>query len=120
MNIPLFVSGSPGRACARLATSRWCTCRNGPQRRVVSTMKGGEEPKVTRDVVLKTARLAHLEFTDEQIDKLTPEFAKMVAFADKMNDIDISGVDPMARVEDTTNVTGSDEVKSFPDVYVQE
>jgi aspartyl-tRNA(Asn)/glutamyl-tRNA(Gln) amidotransferase subunit C len=72
--------------------------------------------QVDRDVVVKTARLAQLELSDDEIEKLTPEFQKMIGFVETISELDLEGVEPMSRVEDTTNVWREDVPVSFPDV----
>jgi aspartyl/glutamyl-tRNA(Asn/Gln) amidotransferase C subunit len=72
--------------------------------------------QVDRDVIVKTARLAQLELSDVEIEKLTPEFQKIISFVETISELDLEGVEPMSRVEDTNNVWRDDVPVSFPDV----
>lgn len=71
---------------------------------------------ISRDDVRKTARLAQLELSDEELDKVTPDFKKIIGFIDRMNEENVEGVEPMARPYDVEILTRPDEPKQFPDV----
>lgn len=71
---------------------------------------------VDRDQVEKTAHLAQLELSEEEVNKLTPEFQKIINFIDKMSELDLDGVDPMPRPLDAENVVREDTPKMFDNV----
>lgn len=73
-------------------------------------------PEITRETVVKTARLAHLRLDDAEIDEITPEFQKIVGFFDVLAEVDTGDCAEMTRVEDTTNVLREDTPKAFPDM----
>lgn len=62
--------------------------------------------------------LAQLSMSDDEIDQLTPEFAKIVNFIDTLSGLDVEGVEPMSRVVDSENVLREDVPSAFSDVYV--
>ena len=64
----------------------------------------------------KTARLAQLELSEEEINKITPEFQKIISFIDQMSSLDVEGVEPMARPYDLQNVVRDDKPVVFPEV----
>lgn len=69
-----------------------------------------------KDIVRRTAKLAHLQLTDDEIDRIAPDFEKMLGFVEKINDLDLSGTDPLETVAPLKNVLREDEPKSFPNV----
>jgi aspartyl/glutamyl-tRNA(Asn/Gln) amidotransferase C subunit len=73
---------------------------------------------VSRETVVKTAKLAQLYLSDAEVDTLTPEFQKIVGFVGAMSELDVEGIEPMSRVEDTTNVLRDDVPVAFPDMCV--
>lgn len=72
---------------------------------------------VGRDVVARTAKLAQLELTDDEVDRLTPEFQKIIGFVDRINELDVDGVDPMASAQRLRNVLRKDDPTPFAKVY---
>lgn len=94
-------------ACRVGAPARWRACSGQP---------AGDG--ITRAVVEKTVRLAQLDMSGEEIDKLTPEFAKIVGFIDTLSSLDVEGVEPMSRVEESRNVLREDVPIPFGEVYV--
>jgi aspartyl-tRNA(Asn)/glutamyl-tRNA(Gln) amidotransferase subunit C len=65
---------------------------------------------------VRTAELAKLVLSDDEIDRLTPEFQKIIGFVDQLAEHDVEGVEPMSRVEDTINVWREDVAVPFPHV----
>lgn len=79
---------------------------------------GPNAGSVTREQVEKVVHLAQLELSDSELDRLTPEFNKIVGFVGAMSELDLDDVEPMARVEDSTNVLRDDTPRAFGNVYV--
>jgi aspartyl/glutamyl-tRNA(Asn/Gln) amidotransferase C subunit len=104
-SLSVRLSRTAQRVCRADAPSRWRACSVKP-----------EEPTITRAVVEKAVALAQLDMSSEEIDKLTPEFAKIVGFIDTLSALDVDGVEPMSRVEDSTNVLREDVPVAFNDV----
>lgn len=71
---------------------------------------------VNRETVMKTARLAQLALSDEEIDRITPDFQRIFKLIDTLSELDVDGVEPMSRVEDSSNALRDDVPKAFPDV----
>ncbi|KAJ8903338.1 hypothetical protein NDN08_004446 [Rhodosorus marinus] len=92
----------------RLGTTAW----RGASRRSVRCCS--TQVEITRDVVEKTAKLAALQLSNEEVDRITPELQKIVGFVEQINSVDVSGVEPTLRVEDLWNVLREDTPTIFP------
>lgn len=66
---------------------------------------------VTIKDVEHIAKLAKLEFTDEEKSKFTDQFNEILAFMEKLNELDTSNVEPLSHVIDLQNVFREDSVK---------
>lgn len=67
---------------------------------------------VTRDDVRHIASLARLDFSDEEEKEMAGELSRILDYADELDDVDTSGVEPMSHVLELTNVTREDDVDS--------
>lgn len=67
-----------------------------------------EKPLVSEEDVDYVAALARLELNDEEKEELTRNLRDIIAFADKLNELDVSGLDPMAHVMPIENVFRAD------------
>lgn len=54
--------------------------------------------KITEEQVRYVADLAHLQLTDEELRRYTRELDQILAHMDKLNELDTTGVEPMAQV----------------------
>ena len=50
---------------------------------------------VTRDDVLRCARLAHLSLREEEIEPLREAMTRLLSHAEALNELDLEGVEPM-------------------------
>lgn len=66
---------------------------------------------ISREEVIKLAKLSRLTFTDEEIEKYQEDLNSIVEYADKLSSIDVSSVKPTATISDRVNVLREDEVK---------
>ena len=66
---------------------------------------------LTRAEVEHVARLARLALTDEELDALTPELAKILEYAAQVSALDTEGVPPTAHPLPLVNVFRPDEVQ---------
>jgi aspartyl-tRNA(Asn)/glutamyl-tRNA(Gln) amidotransferase subunit C len=66
--------------------------------------------KLTRDDVLKVARLARLKLTDAEIDDYTEKLGSVLAYVALLNEIDTEEVEPMVHAVELSNVFRADEV----------
>ncbi|MDK2933193.1 MAG: aspartyl-tRNA(Asn)/glutamyl-tRNA(Gln) amidotransferase subunit [Clostridiales bacterium] len=65
--------------------------------------------KITREQVEHVANLARLNLTEEEKERLTSEMESIIAFADKLNELDTSEVEPTAHAIPIQNVFREDE-----------
>jgi aspartyl-tRNA(Asn)/glutamyl-tRNA(Gln) amidotransferase subunit C len=64
-----------------------------------------------RAQVLHVARLARLELTDAEVERMTTELSKVLDHIDKIRELDLEGVPPTSHVLDVVNVLRPDEPK---------
>lgn len=65
--------------------------------------------QVTLDQVSHVASLARLRFSDEERVEMARQMTKILEYMDKLNELDVEGVEPMSHVLDLFNVTRPDE-----------
>ncbi len=79
-------------------------------------------PRVNRDVVAHTAKLANLKFLEEEIDRIVPDFDNMLRFVDSMNEFHIDSQEQNESSSVERRVSGNilrhDSPAPFPYVYV--
>lgn len=51
---------------------------------------------ISREQVLKTATLAHLELTDLEVDTFTTQLSSILEYMDQLNELDTAAVPPMS------------------------
>jgi aspartyl-tRNA(Asn)/glutamyl-tRNA(Gln) amidotransferase subunit C len=64
--------------------------------------------KITKQEVEHVARLARLEFSEQEKEKLTDQLSNILTYVEKLNELDTSGVEPTAHVLDINNVMRDD------------
>ena len=52
---------------------------------------------ITEDDVKKIAALAHLEITDEELRRLAPQMASIVAYVEQLKELDTSSAEPLGQ-----------------------
>ena len=62
-------------------------------------------------LVDKIAHLARLQFNEREKAAIKADLEKMIAFVDKLNELDTTGVAPLLHMSDNINVLRQDEVK---------
>jgi len=60
--------------------------------------------KVTEQDVLHVADLANLELTPQERRRMVTDLNSILAYVDRLNELDTSGVEPMAQVSDRYGV----------------
>lgn len=68
--------------------------------------------KLTREDVLKLARLSRLHLTDEEVEKFQKEIESILGYVEKLQNVDLS-LEPTYQVTGLTNVTRPDEVIDY-------
>lgn len=69
--------------------------------------------KLTRDDVLKLARLARIDISEEEIEEFSKEFSEILAYVEQLNAVDVSELKPTSQVTGLTNIMRKDEVKDY-------
>lgn len=64
---------------------------------------------MTRDDVLKLAKLARLSLTDDELNEYAKEFTEILQYVEQLQAIDVSGLEPTNQVTGLTNVTRADK-----------
>lgn len=60
--------------------------------------------------VEKLADLARLEFSEQEKDEMLQDMNKIMAFVEKINELDLDGVEPLIYMVEEGNVMREDEV----------
>ncbi len=69
--------------------------------------------KLSRDDVLKLARLARLSLTDDEIDEFTEEISAILQYAEQLQNVDVESTMPTYQVTGLTNVMRQDAIKDY-------
>jgi aspartyl-tRNA(Asn)/glutamyl-tRNA(Gln) amidotransferase subunit C len=64
---------------------------------------------IDRAAVLHVARLARLELTDPEVERMTGELAKVLDHIEKIGELDLDGVPPTSHVVPVSNALRPDE-----------
>ena len=67
--------------------------------------------KIDNETVDKIAHLARLEFENEAKEQIIKDMNNMLAFVEKLNELDTSNVEPLIYMNEEVNVLREDEVK---------
>lgn len=69
--------------------------------------------KLTRDDVLKLARLARIELQDDEVDAFVREFSEILQYVEQLQSVDVDGLRPSTQVTGLTNVMRPDVVHDY-------
>ena len=64
---------------------------------------------ITRDEVLHVARLASLELTDDEVERLTGELSAILEAVSKVSELDLTDVPPTSHPLELVNAWAEDE-----------
>jgi aspartyl-tRNA(Asn)/glutamyl-tRNA(Gln) amidotransferase subunit C len=64
---------------------------------------------IDREQVLHVARLARLQLTDEEVERMVGELSNILGHIEKINELDLEGVPPTSHVVDVANALRPDE-----------
>ena len=70
---------------------------------------------LSRQDVEKVSLLARLQFSDEQLDKMTAQLGQIVGYVEQLSELDTDGVEPMAHALDMANVFADDVARESLD-----
>ena len=68
---------------------------------------------LSRDDVLKLARLARLDLTDEEVDEYSRELSEILHYVEQLQQADVDGLSPTNQITGLTNVMREDEIKDY-------
>ncbi len=78
---------------------------------IISNQKEYELMPVTKKDVEKIAELAQLKFSEQELESFTPQMNEILAYMDKLNELDTENVEPLSHPVEQTNVFREDELK---------
>jgi len=68
---------------------------------------------LTRDDVLKLARLARLTLTPEEVEKYRTDLSEILQYVEQLQNADVEGLEPTSQVTGLKNVMAKDEVIDY-------
>lgn len=68
---------------------------------------------LTRDDVLKLARLARLTITDEEVEKYRAELSEILKYVEQLQKADVDGLEPTNQVTGLKNVMREDKIMDY-------
>lgn len=69
--------------------------------------------KLTRDEVLKLAKLSKLKLSDDEVEKLQTELSEILKYVEILNKVDTRGLEPTYQVSGLKNVYRKDDVIDY-------
>ncbi len=69
------------------------------------------EPKITLEQVRHVAKLSRLALSEQELQTLTPQLESILSYINKLAELDVSNVEPMAHPLDLHNVLRDDVVE---------
>ncbi|MCG2614358.1 Asp-tRNA(Asn)/Glu-tRNA(Gln) amidotransferase subunit GatC [Terrimonas sp. NA20] len=67
--------------------------------------------EINDSMVDKLAKLAKLRFDDNEKIEIKTDLQRMISFVEKLNELDLEGVQPLLHMSEETNVLREDEIK---------
>jgi len=68
---------------------------------------------LTREDVLKLAKLARIQLTDDEVTAFADEFSAILKYVEMLQAADVDGLEPTSQVTGLTNVTREDVVRDY-------
>jgi aspartyl-tRNA(Asn)/glutamyl-tRNA(Gln) amidotransferase subunit C len=68
---------------------------------------------LTREDVLKLARLARLTISDEEVEKYRTELSEILKYVEQLQNADVEGLEPTSQVTGLKNVMREDEIVDY-------
>ena len=67
--------------------------------------------EVNDAMVEKLAHLSRLQFNETEKVEIKNDLQRMIAFVEKLNELDLDGIEPLLHMSDEVNVLREDEIK---------
>jgi aspartyl-tRNA(Asn)/glutamyl-tRNA(Gln) amidotransferase subunit C len=68
---------------------------------------------LTREDVLKLARLSRLDLSEAEVDEYLKELTTVLQYVEQLQDVDVDGLQPTTQVTGLTNVMRDDTVRDY-------
>ena len=69
--------------------------------------------KLSTQDVLKLARLAKLQLTEDELQAYANDLSEILEYAEQLKVVDVDGLEPTAQVTGLTNVMRKDEIVDY-------
>jgi len=69
--------------------------------------------KLSTEDVLKLARLSRLRLSGEEVERFRSELSEILNYVEKLDEVNVDGLEPTYQVTGLTNVTRPDEIKEY-------
>lgn len=69
--------------------------------------------KLSREDILKLARLARLDVSEEEIELYQKELSSILQYVEQIQNADVTGLKPTSQVTGLSNVMRDDEVQDY-------
>ena len=69
--------------------------------------------KLSREEVLKLAKLARLSLTGDEVDEFARELSEILQYVEQLQQVDITGLKPTNQVTGLTNVMREDKIRDY-------
>lgn len=69
--------------------------------------------KITREDVLRLAKLSMIKLTDNEVDKLAEQLATIVEYVEKIDEVNANDLEATDQVTGLKNVMRTDELKNY-------
>lgn len=69
--------------------------------------------QITDAMVEKLAKLSRLSFEDQEKEEIKSDLEKMIAFVEKLNELDTTGIEPLMHISGNKNVFRADVVEGM-------
>ena len=66
--------------------------------------------EITNEIIDHLANLAKLKFEDNQKESIRKDLTKIIAFVDKIEELDTDNVEPLIHINQEVNILREDEV----------
>jgi aspartyl-tRNA(Asn)/glutamyl-tRNA(Gln) amidotransferase subunit C len=67
---------------------------------------------LTKDEILKIGELAHLQLSDDEIEKFREQLSSVLDYVGKLSKLDLRDIEPAAHITGVTNVLRDDVVRT--------
>lgn len=69
--------------------------------------------KLTREDILKLAKLARLSLTDDEVEQFTGEISAILEYVEQLADADVTGLEPTSQVTGLQDVMRPDTIVDY-------